>query len=299
MAYHVFISHSKGDKPAADAACAALEARGIRCWIAPRDIRPGQSWAAAIVEAIDGAQIMLLVFSRDANSSAQVRREVAQAANAGKQLLTLRVEDVLPEKEFKFYLDERHWLDATTPPLEAHLEKLADACAAVLAVNEPPAPPNPVAVEQPVAHGNATWWGRLHAPAKAAFISAIVVVLLAVAAVAVHFVRPAPVHGSAPSTVAAPAVVTVSPAESNAARAQLVQMTGSWSLENFISAVVSRDIGTVVLYLRSGMKATSVNDGASAILFGFQGMPQNGDPIDLIKTFQVYGFKVNDELQDS
>jgi TIR domain len=35
MAHDVFISHSHADKPAADAACAALEARGIRCWIAP------------------------------------------------------------------------------------------------------------------------------------------------------------------------------------------------------------------------------------------------------------------------
>jgi hypothetical protein len=73
MAHDVFISHSHEDKPAADAACAALEARGIRCWIAPRDINPGQDWAASIVEAIRNAQIMLLVFSRHANQSPQVQ----------------------------------------------------------------------------------------------------------------------------------------------------------------------------------------------------------------------------------
>ena len=56
MAHDVFISHSHADKPAADAACAALEAKGIRCWIAPRDINPGQDWAASIVEAIRGAR---------------------------------------------------------------------------------------------------------------------------------------------------------------------------------------------------------------------------------------------------
>ena len=134
MAHDVFISHAHADKPAADAACAALEARGIRCWIAPRDIDPGQDWAACIVEAIRGAQIMLLVFSRHANESPQVKREVERAGNSGKVLLPLRIEDVLPAAALEFYLSTPHWLDAITKPFEAHLEKLADACLSLLAV---------------------------------------------------------------------------------------------------------------------------------------------------------------------
>ena len=41
MAHDAFISYSSKDKTIADAVCARLEARGIRCWIAPRDVRPG------------------------------------------------------------------------------------------------------------------------------------------------------------------------------------------------------------------------------------------------------------------
>ena len=104
MAHDVFISHSHEDKPAADAVCAALEARGIRCWIAPRDIDPGQDWAGSIVRAIRGAKIMLLVFSRHANQSPQVQREVERAANSGKVLLPLRIDDVLPEEALEYYL---------------------------------------------------------------------------------------------------------------------------------------------------------------------------------------------------
>src|SRR5690348_15316632 len=104
MAHDVFISHSQHDKPAADAACAALEARGIRCWIAPRDIDPGKDWAESIVDAIRGARIMLLVFSRHANESAQVKREVERAASSGKVLLPLRIDDVLPEAALEYYL---------------------------------------------------------------------------------------------------------------------------------------------------------------------------------------------------
>ena len=42
MKYDVFISYSHKDKAAADAVCASLEADGVRCWYAPRDIAPGQ-----------------------------------------------------------------------------------------------------------------------------------------------------------------------------------------------------------------------------------------------------------------
>jgi len=41
MAHDAFISHSSKDKTIADATCAYLEASKIRCWVAPRDIRPG------------------------------------------------------------------------------------------------------------------------------------------------------------------------------------------------------------------------------------------------------------------
>jgi TIR domain len=146
MAHDVFISHSHEDKPAADAACAALEARGIRCWIAPRDINPGQDWATSIIKAIRGAQIMLLVFSRHANQSIQVRREVERAGNSGKVILPLRIDDVLPEEALEYYLSTPHWLDAITKPFEAHLEKLAAACDSLLDITgrSPQDPANPI-----------------------------------------------------------------------------------------------------------------------------------------------------------
>ena len=42
MAYDVFVSYSHQDKLTADAVCATLEAQGVRCWIAPRDINPAR-----------------------------------------------------------------------------------------------------------------------------------------------------------------------------------------------------------------------------------------------------------------
>ena len=41
----VFVSYATEDRSTAEAVCAALEASGLRCWIAPRDIHPGSVWA--------------------------------------------------------------------------------------------------------------------------------------------------------------------------------------------------------------------------------------------------------------
>ena len=83
MAHDVFISHSSKDKTVADATCAYLEGQGVRCWVAPRDIRPGANWGASIVEAIRGARVMILIFSSHANASPQIKREVERAVHFG------------------------------------------------------------------------------------------------------------------------------------------------------------------------------------------------------------------------
>ena len=134
MAHDVFISYTHQDKPQADAVCAILESRGIRCWIAPRDITPGEEWGAAIVEAIKSARVMVLLFSSHANASPQIRREVQLAVHAETVLIPLRIEDVAPLKSLEYFLGTPHWLDALTAPFESHLDRLAAAVMSFLAV---------------------------------------------------------------------------------------------------------------------------------------------------------------------
>jgi formylglycine-generating enzyme required for sulfatase activity len=125
MNFDAFISYPHQDKATADAACAKLEAEGIRCWIAPRDVPPGAEWAEAIVDAIDGCRAMVLIFSSSTNTSRQIRREVQQAFDGEKPVVPFRIENVVPERSLRYYMGSVHWLDALTPPLEQHLEKLA------------------------------------------------------------------------------------------------------------------------------------------------------------------------------
>jgi hypothetical protein len=132
MAADVFISHSSKDKHAADAACAILERRGIRCWIAPRDILPSENWGASIIEAIENSRVMVLVVSENANSSRQIEREVERAIHRGRPVIPFRIEDIEPTKALEYFISASHWLDAFTPPVEQHLDRLADVVRSIL-----------------------------------------------------------------------------------------------------------------------------------------------------------------------
>lgn len=133
MAHDIFISHSTRDKAISDAVCAALEKAGIRCWIAPRDVQPGRSFAGEITRAIQQSQAMVLIFSAHSNSSEQVLREVQLAVESHLHLIQFRIEDVHLNDDLKYFLSTPHWLDALTPPLETHIKRLESAIKTLLA----------------------------------------------------------------------------------------------------------------------------------------------------------------------
>ena len=128
MSHDVFICYSSRDKPVADAVCAVLEAEGVRCWIAPRDILPGADWGESIIDAINDARAMVLIFSSNANAAqSQIKREVERAVNKGIPVIPFRIENVMPTKSLEYFLSTPHWLDAFTPPLDEHVRQLADS----------------------------------------------------------------------------------------------------------------------------------------------------------------------------
>lgn len=156
MAHDVFLSHSHVDKVFADAICHKLEAAGTRCWVAPRDIRPSEDWAEAIINAMDTARVLVLVFSSSSNSSPQVRREVERAVSKGLHVLPFRIENVPLSKSLEYFISTQHWLDALDGELDVHLGQLQDCIAVLLespAAEQPvkPAPRLPAAAPTPTA----------------------------------------------------------------------------------------------------------------------------------------------------
>jgi hypothetical protein len=124
MAHDVFVSYSHKDKAIADAVVAGMENRGIRCWFAPRDITPGSSWGESIINAIEGSRIMVIILSGHSNRSSQVVREVERAVANNVIIIPFRIENIDPTGAMAYFLSTEHWLDAITPPLDKHIQKL-------------------------------------------------------------------------------------------------------------------------------------------------------------------------------
>ena len=210
MPFDVFVSHSSRDKLVADAVCARLEAAGIRCWIAPRDIVAGTSYGESIIDAIHSAKVMVLVLSSNANSSGHIPKEVERAVSNGVAILPFRIEDVMPGKSLDYFIGSVHWLDAMTPPLEKHLDDLVGTVQKLIPPPVgaegkvpvyPPPPPIPAAVH-PASGGTATM-----GPSKAGRIGFLLAVFAGMFIFGFyllknHYQQPAPVP---PAPVANPA----------------------------------------------------------------------------------------------
>lgn len=149
MAHDVFISYGHPDRQVADAVCARLEGHRIRCWIAPRDVLPGMSYGEAINLAIRGARVFVLVFSNHANLSDHVHKEVERAVSNGITIIPFRIENVAPSLRLEYFISSVHWLDAMTPPMEKHLEVLADSVERLIATGPPHPRPVPIPIPIP------------------------------------------------------------------------------------------------------------------------------------------------------
>ena len=122
----VFISCASKDKATADVVCAALEARGTRCWMAPRDVILGRDSPSALMDGLDGSSVMVLVFSSAANESPEVLREVERAASRRMPILPFRIEEVEPSESMGRFIRRQDWVNALTLPLGKHLAELGE-----------------------------------------------------------------------------------------------------------------------------------------------------------------------------
>lgn len=152
MTAPVFVSHSSRDLKSVRALVEALEARGVPCWMSERDIAAGDNYGDSIVDAIERASAMVLVFSSAADNSDEIKKEIALASQRRITVVPVRIEDVTPSKAFRYELATRNWIDLF-PDRERGVARLADRLAAILAVPlQAPAPrpgPSPSPASRP------------------------------------------------------------------------------------------------------------------------------------------------------
>ena len=159
----VFISHSSADSKLAYAMCDYLEKKGIRCWIAPRDIPGGVKYGKSIIMGVKTCKIMVVLFNNNANASEGVETEAERAFHYKLTLIPFKLDQSIPSDSLEFSFGSFQWLDATKGNPEDHFDLLYQNCVRVLGkkegvIEEKPVPPiitetkeNP-AKEIPVQH---------------------------------------------------------------------------------------------------------------------------------------------------
>jgi serine/threonine-protein kinase len=123
----LFISYASQDAAVADKICTALEAAGLNCWIAPRDVRAGEPYAAAIVEAINACRMLVLVLTKSAIDSPHVLREVERASSKKRSVLSIRLDTAPLPPELEYFLSANQWLDASNGKIASVLPALIES----------------------------------------------------------------------------------------------------------------------------------------------------------------------------
>lgn len=108
----VFVSHSSMDKAIADELVSHLEEKGIKCWIAPRDILPGSEWAVSINNAISESKIMIVIYSANSAASTQVPKELTIADRKDKFIIPYMVDKTELFGSFEYFFTGAHWINA-------------------------------------------------------------------------------------------------------------------------------------------------------------------------------------------
>lgn len=141
-----FISYAGTDRELATLLVRELEAKGVRCWIAPRDIPPGQTYLAEIPKAIGESTALVLMLSKASMASDYVVREAEMALKMRKPMIPVRIEEVEAQGGLGFALGPSQWVDAFAEPRERTIIEMVPSIArsvgAEIADVSPP-PPRP------------------------------------------------------------------------------------------------------------------------------------------------------------
>lgn len=127
MNHEVFISSASMNYNIAEQIRTMLEGDGISCWIATRDILAGTEWPEEIMNALEAARMVVVVFSAAANNSPHVLREVEAAVNLRIPIAVFLIDESAPTGSMKYFLKVNHWLDAARPQPEVHFPRLLQA----------------------------------------------------------------------------------------------------------------------------------------------------------------------------
>lgn len=107
---NVFISFASVESDEANRVCELLEKNGASCFIATRDLVPGQEYAEQLIRNIDNVSVVVLLLSKASNESPHVLREVEYAVSHKVPILVYAMEEVKLSKSMEYFLMTHQWI---------------------------------------------------------------------------------------------------------------------------------------------------------------------------------------------
>jgi tetratricopeptide (TPR) repeat protein len=124
---HIFISYSRKDSGFVDQLIQDIEKRGIAVWVDRQDIGGGETWRAAIADAIRSCLAFVIVLSPNSTESKNVSRELSLAESHNRQIIPLLYQlcEIPPTMEYQ--LAEIQMIDLTAIAYDDALDRLIEA----------------------------------------------------------------------------------------------------------------------------------------------------------------------------
>jgi WD40 repeat protein len=126
LGHDVFISYSRADRAMVMRFTEGLEARGLRPWVDLRDIPPSAEWFDEVCRAIEAADGVLVMVSRDLAASKVCAKELEHARTTGKRVVPVMVcptdPAIVPDS-----LSSLNWIDATDGAFDQAIDRTVEA----------------------------------------------------------------------------------------------------------------------------------------------------------------------------
>lgn len=96
MTVDIFLSHSFQDKNIVNKLRETFSNGELECYVADEDRKYGKSLPDKIMKALDECQIVIVILTKKAETSASVNQEIGYAKKARKLIIPMMEEGVLP-----------------------------------------------------------------------------------------------------------------------------------------------------------------------------------------------------------
>lgn len=144
MTASIFVSYASSDRNYVERLVSFLEGHRFSCWVSFRDVGVGENYQEAITRALRAAKILIVLITRNANSSGEIQKELSLASRYNVLVIPLRMEDVEPNDALAYELATRQWVDMFRD-WNAGCQRLLSQLGQIVPTGAGVAPPRPAA----------------------------------------------------------------------------------------------------------------------------------------------------------